>query len=263
MAASIIASTAACWSVKNEQSRASSSRLILPRMLPRASWARALGSRCPAARASSMSRPDTPWMSEITDDSFRCPSSSSFSTRCFSAVRAWVMWRRYRVWVRSRRIGSGGTKLEATEPRSVILASQIESSLSVLGRPGSALTCAALYSWQSNPRASRTKNAGFQSGSGGALLRRRPLGTGHARFPGNRLGQALKARSSVQVRWSTARADWEAASAVGVDEAEHGGSAACPGSGVDGDRLVAGCLADGCGPLFPFVGVLWLLIGVQ
>jgi len=25
------------------------------------------------------------------------------------------------------------------------------------------------------------------------LLRRRPLGTGHARFPGNRLGQALKA----------------------------------------------------------------------
>jgi hypothetical protein len=32
-----------------------------------------------------------------------------------------------------------------------------------------------------------------QSGSGGALLRRRPLGTGHARFPGNRLGQALKA----------------------------------------------------------------------
>jgi hypothetical protein len=32
-----------------------------------------------------------------------------------------------------------------------------------------------------------------QSGSGGALLRRRPLGTGHARFPGNRLGRALKA----------------------------------------------------------------------
>jgi len=25
------------------------------------------------------------------------------------------------------------------------------------------------------------------------LLRRRPLGTGHARFPGNRLGRALKA----------------------------------------------------------------------
>ena len=33
----------------------------------------------------------------------------------------------------------------------------------------------------------------FESGSGGALLRRRPLGTGRARFPGNRLGRALKA----------------------------------------------------------------------
>jgi len=83
---------------------------------------------------------------EITLDSFRCPSSSSFSTLCFSAVRAWVRCRRYRVQVRSRRIGSGGTKLEQTEPRSVIRASQIESARSVLGRPGRALTCAALYS---------------------------------------------------------------------------------------------------------------------
>jgi hypothetical protein len=31
-----------------------------------------------------------------------------------------------------------------------------------------------------------------QSGSGGALPRRRPLGTGRARFPGNRLGQAQR-----------------------------------------------------------------------
>jgi len=83
---------------------------------------------------------------EITLDSFRCPSSSSFSTLCFSAVRAWVRCRRYRVQVRSLRIGSGGTKLEQTEPRSVIRASQIESARSVLGRPGRALTCAALYS---------------------------------------------------------------------------------------------------------------------
>src|ERR1022692_829713 len=49
-----------------------------------------LGSRCPAASASSMSRPETPWISEITDDSFRCPSSGSFPVRCLSAVRAWV-----------------------------------------------------------------------------------------------------------------------------------------------------------------------------
>ena len=39
--------------------------------------------------------------------------------------------------------GSGGTKLEGRLPRSVILASHTESGLSVLGRPGSALTCAA------------------------------------------------------------------------------------------------------------------------
>ena len=131
MTASIIASTAACSAVKNEHSSASSSRRILPRIFPRAMAASARGSRCPAASASSMSRPETPWMSEITDESFRCPSSSSFSTRCFSAVRAWVRCRRYRVWVRSLRIGPGGTKLAAIIPRSVILASQMESARSV------------------------------------------------------------------------------------------------------------------------------------
>jgi hypothetical protein len=60
------------------------------------------------------------------------------------------------------RIGSGGTKLAEIMPRSVILASQIESARSVLGLPGSALTCAALYSSQSNPRDSSRKNTGFQ-----------------------------------------------------------------------------------------------------
>jgi hypothetical protein len=34
----------------------------------------------------------------------------------------------------------------------------------------------------------------ISSGSPGALLRRGPLRTGRARFPGNRLKQALKAR---------------------------------------------------------------------
>jgi hypothetical protein len=90
MVASIMASTAACSLVQNEQSRASSRRRILPRMVPRASWARAVGSRCPAVIAFSMSRPKTPWMPQITAESFRCPSSSSFSARCFPAVRAWV-----------------------------------------------------------------------------------------------------------------------------------------------------------------------------
>ena len=99
---------------------------------------------------------------EITDDSFRCASSSSFSTRAFSAVRAWVRCRRYRVWVRSRRISSGGTKLPGSEPRSVIFASHTESALSVFGRPGSALTCAAWYSTQSRPSRSSRKYTGFQ-----------------------------------------------------------------------------------------------------
>jgi hypothetical protein len=157
MVASIIARTAACSPVRKEQSRASSSWPILPRMEPRASWASVVGLRSPAAMASSMARPEIPWMSEITLDSFRCASSSSFSTRCFSAVRAWVRCRRYRVWVRSRRISAGGTKLPGSAPRSVILASQTESSLSVFGRPGSALTCAAWYSTQSKPSASSRK----------------------------------------------------------------------------------------------------------
>jgi hypothetical protein len=88
--------------------------------------------------------------------------SSSFSARCISAVRAWVRCRRYRVCVRSRRIGSGGTKLEGREPRSVILASHTESARSVLGLPGSALTCEALYRSQSNPSRSSRKYTGFQ-----------------------------------------------------------------------------------------------------
>ena len=49
-------------------------------------------------------------MSLITDDSFRCASSSSFSQRSFCAVRIWTSLRRYLVCVRSLRISSGGTK---------------------------------------------------------------------------------------------------------------------------------------------------------
>jgi hypothetical protein len=98
-----------------------------------------------------MSRPETPWMSLITDDSFRCASSSSFSQRSFCAVRIWTSLRRQRVRVRSLRISSGGTKDPASEPRPVTFASQAESSLPVFGRPGSALTCDAWYKVQSKP----------------------------------------------------------------------------------------------------------------
>ena len=94
MLASIIWRMKACCSVKNEQSSASSSWGILPRIRVRAICASTLGSRWPAMIAVSISRPATPWTSLITDDSFRWASSSSFSHRAFSAVRAWTRCRR-------------------------------------------------------------------------------------------------------------------------------------------------------------------------
>ena len=47
-----------------------------------------LGSRSPAMSAASIARPETPKLSLATTDSLIWASSSSFSTRCFSAVRA-------------------------------------------------------------------------------------------------------------------------------------------------------------------------------
>jgi hypothetical protein len=90
MLSSILCRTKAWSGVKNEQSRASRSWAIFRRIRVRAFCARASGSRSPAMMARSMSRPETPWMSLITLDSFRCASSSSFSHLSFSAVRTWV-----------------------------------------------------------------------------------------------------------------------------------------------------------------------------
>ncbi len=58
-----------------------------------------------------MSRPETPKMSEATTDSLIWASSSSFSTRFFSALASVTSAARYRVRSRSRRIGLGGTRL--------------------------------------------------------------------------------------------------------------------------------------------------------
>jgi hypothetical protein len=91
---SIICRMNACSAVKNEQSRASSSRAILRRIRPLAICASTAGFRSPAMSAPSMSRPETPWTSLTTLDSFRCASSSSFSQRCFSAVCACTSLRR-------------------------------------------------------------------------------------------------------------------------------------------------------------------------
>jgi hypothetical protein len=52
-----------------------------------ASCASRLGSRSPWMSAASMARPETPKLSLATTDSLIWASSSSFSTRCFSAVR--------------------------------------------------------------------------------------------------------------------------------------------------------------------------------
>ncbi len=86
MRVSILANKNAWWSL-NQPVKASSRSVILPRMRPRAYWASTLGSRCPEISAPSMSRPETPKMSEATTLSLIWASSSSFSTRCFSAVR--------------------------------------------------------------------------------------------------------------------------------------------------------------------------------
>jgi hypothetical protein len=60
----------------------------LARIRVRANCASTFGSRSPAINAAIIARPDTPKMSEATTQSFMQASSSSFSTRFFSAVRA-------------------------------------------------------------------------------------------------------------------------------------------------------------------------------
>ena len=67
-----------------------------------------LGSRWPPIIAAIVPRPETPKMSEATTDSLICASSSSFSTRFFSAVRSETRDARYRVRSRNRRIGGRG-----------------------------------------------------------------------------------------------------------------------------------------------------------
>jgi hypothetical protein len=115
-----------------------------------------------AAGAELCARPDAPWMSGSTGGAFRRASSGSFSARCLCAVRAWARCRRQRVQARSWRTSPGGTKLPCSDPRPVISASRTESRRPVFGRPGSALTCDALYRVQSRPAFSSRKHAGFQ-----------------------------------------------------------------------------------------------------
>jgi hypothetical protein len=70
----------------------SPSRAVLIR--PCAIRAGIFGSRWPASIAANICRPETPKMLLATEVSLICASSSSFSTRCFSAVRSRIRLRR-------------------------------------------------------------------------------------------------------------------------------------------------------------------------
>src|SRR3954454_7830318 len=113
----VIASTRAsiwvsrnAWCSVNRPVSASLSRAVVERIDPLASSASTAGSRSPAISAASIARPETPNRSLTTTDSLISASSSSFSTRCFSAVRTASKSTRYRVRSRSSRIAGGGTK---------------------------------------------------------------------------------------------------------------------------------------------------------
>ena len=114
----------------NRPTNASSNSGIFARIRVRASCASTAGRRSPANSAASISRPDTPKMSDTTEDSLIWASSRSFSTRFFSAVRTTTRLARYRVRSRSSRIGGGGTKLGRSICRSATLASHTASSRS-------------------------------------------------------------------------------------------------------------------------------------
>lgn len=102
------------WPVKG-----SSSSVILARMLDRASCASTFRLRSPTKSAATIARPDP-----RTTESLIPASSSSFSTRFFSAVGVPTRSIRYRVRSRGRRIGAGGTKLGRSSWRSATLQSR-------------------------------------------------------------------------------------------------------------------------------------------
>ena len=121
----------------------------------RANCASTLGSRSPPINAAIIGRPDTPKMSEATTESLMQASSSSFSARFFSAVRAATRSIRYRV--ESRGPADRPRRHKAVRRsicRSATLHSQTASSTSVFGRPGRCLTSRALTSHGCSPCAS-------------------------------------------------------------------------------------------------------------
>ena len=111
------------------------------------------GRSCPATSASSMSRPDLPRMSVATQPSLIPVSSRILCSRAASRWRSLICALRYRVRLRSVRIGLGGTRLARNSPASSSWQSHCASFTSVL-RPGTCLTWRALTSISSK-RSSR------------------------------------------------------------------------------------------------------------
>jgi hypothetical protein len=146
------------WCSPNMPSSASTRSSCLAFIFPRAKAASTCGSRSPAISARTMSCADIVVSLLATDESLISASSSSFSSRCQHRVRSWTSRVRSRVYSRSARIAAGGTKLARSSPSSVSRASQIASSLSVLGRPGRFLAWEELTSWTASPHASSAKN---------------------------------------------------------------------------------------------------------
>ena len=151
--ARIVPTTRAWWALKRPN-RASRRAGIFLRSVPRASSERISGSLVPLTSALSMSRPETPSTSEATDDSLMPASWSILSRRWASRVRSSIWALRYRVRLRSSRIGRGGTKLGRTSPCSVIWQIHSASFTSVL-RPGTLRRCRALSSQHSRASSSR------------------------------------------------------------------------------------------------------------
>jgi hypothetical protein len=106
------------WCSVKRPSAASARTAKRARARPLANSARTLGRRSPAMSASIIPRPDTPWMSDSTEEIFTKASSRSFSMRCLTRVRSPTRSKQARARSRTRRIGSAGTKDADTIDRS-------------------------------------------------------------------------------------------------------------------------------------------------
>jgi hypothetical protein len=102
-------------------------------------------SRSPPIMARSITRADTVVTDHATVDSLIEASSNISSKRTASRVRSPISCTRYRVSIRNRRIGGGGTNEGDSSPCSRSWAIHSASRTSVL-RPGTAFMCAAFSS---------------------------------------------------------------------------------------------------------------------